>query len=416
MYQAPRGTADLLPDVQPYWSFVRSQAESVARSFGYGRIDTPIFEDTGLFLRTVGEDTDIVQKEMYSFKDRGDQDLTLRPEGTAPVCRAYLEQGMRSLAQPIRLFYTCPMFRYDRPQAGRFRQFHQFGVEAIGDGDAAVDVEVIQLAMAMLDSLGLTGLTLVLNSIGDAADRPAYLNALRDHFSPHLDKLGADDRRRFDTNPLRLLDSKDPAVQPLLEDAPRSVDHLGGPAREHWEQLQSYLKAVDVPYQEDHRLVRGLDYYTRTVFEIHPKVEGAQSAICAGGRYDGLIEQLGGPATPGIGFAAGIERMILNLQRQGVEPPPDSPAPIVVAYRGDSAKSRGLQLAAELRSEGLVVILAPERSLKAQMRYASSAGASRVLILGEAELAKDVVTLRDMAAGEQEEIPIADAGQHLAGT
>ena len=415
MYQAPRGTADLLPDAQPYWSFVRSQAESVARSFGYGRIDTPIFEDTGLFLRTVGEDTDIVQKEMYSFTDRGDQELTLRPEGTAPVCRAYLERGMRSLAQPVRLFYTSPMFRYDRPQAGRFRQFHQFGVEAIGDGDAAVDAEVIQLAMAVLSSMGLSDVTLVLNSIGDAADRPAYLDALRDHFKPHVDRLSADDRRRLDTNPLRLLDSKDATAQPFLHDAPRSVDHLGGPAREHWEQLQSYLKDLGISYREDHRLVRGLDYYTRTVFEIHPKAEGAQSAICAGGRYDGLIEQLGGPATPGIGFAAGIERMVLNLQSQGVEPPPDSPAPVVVAYRGDSAKSRGLRMAANLRSEGLVVILAPERSLKAQMRYASGVGASRVLILGDAELAKDVVTLRDMTAGEQREVPIADVGRELAG-
>jgi histidyl-tRNA synthetase len=323
---------------------------------------------------------------------------------------------MRSLAQPVRLFYTCPMFRYDRPQAGRFRQFHQFGVEAIGDGDAAVDAEVIQLAMAVLGAMGLTDVTLVLNSIGDAADRPAYLDALREHFKPHLDKLGVDDRRRFDTNPLRLLDSKDPAAQPFLKEAPRSVDHLGGPAREHWEQLQSYLKDVGISYREDHRLVRGLDYYTRTVFEIHPKAEGAQSAICAGGRYDGLIEQLGGPATPGIGFAAGIERMILNLQSQGTEPPADSPTSVVVAYRGDSAKSRGLQLTTKLRSEGIVVILAPERSLKAQMRYASSVGASRVLILGDAELAKNVVTLRDMAAGEQREVPITDVGRELAET
>ena len=413
MYQAPRGTNDLLPDFQGYWSLVRSRSESVARTFGYGRIDTPVFESTGLFLRTVGLDTDIVSKEMYSFEDRGEQELTLRPEGTAPVCRAYLEHGMRNLPQPVRLFYTSPMFRYDRPQAGRYRQFHQFGVEAIGDGDPSIDAEIIQLAMTFIESLGLTGCNLVINSIGDAEDRPAYLQAIQKYFSPHLDILSPDDRRRFDANPLRLLDSKEPNIQALLENVPRSTDYLGPTAREHWNQLLSHLKDLNIAYREDHRLVRGLDYYTRTVFEIHPRLEGAQSAICAGGRYDGLIEQLGGSKTPGIGFAAGIERMILNLNQQGIACPPDSFELIVMSYRGNAARSAAFQLAARLRTTGKAVVLAPDRSLKAQMRYASNMNASYVVIIGDLELEKGVATVRNMATGEQLEVPMTGLVEYL---
>ena len=317
MHQAPRGTADILPDRQPEWSFVYGTVAEAARAFGYARIDTPIFEDTALFARTVGEETDIVQKEMYSFQDRGGQEITLRPEGTAAVCRAYLEHGLHNQPLPVRLYYLCPMFRYDRPQAGRFRQFHQFGIEAIGDSDATVDLEVLQLAMESMERLGLGGMTLVLNNIGDAADRPRYVEALREHFRPHAAHMGRDDRRRLDTNPLRLLDSKELADESFMASAPRSVDYIGDEARAHWQELLGYLDALGIPYRLDHTLVRGLDYYTRTVFEVHPAREGAQSAVCAGGRYDGLIEQLGGRPTPGIGFAAGIERLILNLREQG---------------------------------------------------------------------------------------------------
>ncbi|MEX2599732.1 MAG: histidine--tRNA ligase, partial [Dehalococcoidia bacterium] len=327
MYQAQRGTADLLPEQQRYWQYVTAIVSRAAQVSGYSRIDTPIFEDTRLFLRAVGDETDIVQKEMYSFKDRGEADLTLRPEGTAAVCRAYLEHGLHNLAQPVRLYYTCPMFRYDRPQAGRYRQFHQFGVEAIGDGDAAIDLEVIQLAMGTMEALGLGGMTLVLNNIGDAADRPAYVDALREHFHSHLSEMGPDDKRRFDTNPLRLLDSKELTGKPYMDSAPKSIDFLGPDAKAHWEELLGYLNALHVPYRLDSKLVRGLDYYTRTVFEVHPAIEGAQSAVCAGGRYDGLIEQIGGKPTPGIGFAAGIERLILNLQRQEVPVPEVNPKP-----------------------------------------------------------------------------------------
>ena len=409
MHQAPRGTADILPSEQRYWSFMQTTLSGAAHAFGYSRIDTPIFEDTGLFSRTVGEETDIVQKEMYSFKDRGGQEITLRPEGTAAVCRAYLEHGLHNQPQPTRLYYFCPMFRYDRPQAGRFRQFHQFGVEAIGDPDASVDLEVIQLAMESMTRLGLGGMKLVLNNIGDAADRPRYIEALREYFRPYLAHLGKDDRRRFDTNPMRLLDSKELQGEGFMESAPRSTDYLGVEAQAHWDELLGYLEALGIPYRLDHKLVRGLDYYTRTVFEVHPARTGGQSAVCAGGRYDGLIEQLGGRFTPGIGFAAGIERLILNLQEQGMEPAEAGLAPLVVAYRGARAKASAIELASALRGKGGRAVVAPERSLKGQLRYSSAIGAPGVFILGDAEIERGTVTYRDMATSEQREVARADA-------
>ncbi|MDA0797792.1 MAG: histidine--tRNA ligase [Chloroflexi bacterium] len=405
MYQAPRGTADILPEDQPLWSFTAATVTQAAHVHGYRRIDTPIFEETGLFLRTVGEETDIVQKEMYSFDDRGGTNITLRPEGTAAVCRAYLESGMHNQAQPVRLFYLCPMFRYDRPQAGRFRQFHQFGVEAIGDTNAAVDLEVIQLAMDTMRRLGLGGMKLLLNNIGDAVDRPRFMDALQEHFRPHIAHLGKDDRRRFDTSPLRLLDSKELARESFMNDAPKSTDFLGDEAQAHWDELLAYLDDLKIPYVLDSKLVRGLDYYTRTVFEVHPDREGSQSAVCAGGRYDGLIEQLGGKPTPGIGFAAGIERLILNLREQGATAGIVPPAPIVIAYSGAEAKTKAVVIATELRAADVTAVLAPERSMKAQMRYASSVGARKVVILGPKELEAGVATVRDMETAEQKEEP-----------
>jgi histidyl-tRNA synthetase len=403
MYQAPRGTADILPEDQPLWSFTAKTVTEAAHVHGYRRIDTPIFEETGLFLRTVGKETDIVQKEMYSFDDRGGTNITLRPEGTAAVSRAYLESGMHNQAQPVRLFYLCPMFRYDRPQAGRFRQFNQFGVEAIGDSNAAVDLEVIQLAMDTMRRLGLGGMKLLLNNIGDASDRPRFIEALQEHFRPHLSHLGKDDRRRFETSPLRLLDSKELANESFMNDSPKSIEFLGEEAQAHWDELLAYLDSLHVPYVIDSKLVRGLDYYTRTVFEVHPDREGAQSAVCAGGRYDGLIEQLGGKPTPAIGFAAGIERLILNLREQGTMAGIMPPVPIVIAYSGAEAKAKAVVIATELRAVDVATILAPERSMKAQMRYASSVGAKTVVILGPKELEKGVVTVRDMATAEQKE-------------
>ena len=405
MFQSPRGTADILPQEQALWSYVRSKLTYSADLFGYQRIDTPIFEDTALFSRTVGEETDIVQKEMYSFEDRGGQSLTLRPEGTAAVCRAYLQHGLHNLAQPQRLYYLCPMFRYDRPQAGRFRQFNQFGIEAIGESDAIIDLEVIQLAIHSMSNLGLQNMRLVLNNIGDHNDRKNYIDALKEHLATHTSNMGEDDRRRYETNPLRVLDSKELSQETFIDLAPKSADFLGVDAKDHWEELLGYLELMGISYTLDHKLVRGLDYYTRTVFEIHPAVTGAQSAVCAGGRYDGLFEELGGKSTPGIGFAAGIERLILNLQTQTYEGGISAKKPLILCYNGIPAKNDAIKLAETLRSEDQLVLLAPNRSLKSQLRFASGTEANLVLIIGENELREGNITCRDMSRGDQLVIP-----------
>ncbi|HCH36262.1 MAG: histidine--tRNA ligase [Chloroflexi bacterium] len=413
MFQSPRGTADILPQEQALWSYVRSKLTYSADLFGYQRIDTPIFEDTALFSRTVGEETDIVQKEMYSFEDRGGQSLTLRPEGTAAVCRAYLQHGLHNLAQPQRLYYLCPMFRYDRPQAGRFRQFNQFGIEAIGESDAIIDLEVIQLAIHSMSNLGLQNMRLVLNNIGDHNDRKNYIDALKEHLATHTSNMGEDDRRRYETNPLRVLDSKELSQETFIDLAPKSADFLGVDAKDHWEELLGYLELMGISYTLDHKLVRGLDYYTRTVFEIHPAVTGAQSAVCAGGRYDGLFEELGGKSTPGIGFAAGIERLILNLQTQTYEGGISAKKPLILCYNGIPAKNDAIKLAETLRSEDQLVLLAPNRSLKSQLRFASGTEANLVLIIGENELREGNITCRDMSRGDQLVIPRSDLLNYL---
>ena len=405
MFQAARGTVDVLPQDQKYWRYVESRAIDLCRRFGYQRIDTPVFEKAGLFVRTVGEETDVVQKETYTFKDRGDDLLTLRPEGTAPVCRAYLEQGMSNLPQPVRLYYFCPIFRYERPQAGRYRQHHQFGIEAVGDGDPMIDAEVIQIGWLLAQELGLRGLSLRVNSIGDGACRPEYLKELKAYYKDHLDGVCADCRTRYEHNPLRLLDCKQETCQPYIRDAPHSADHLCAACQEHWDALKGHLKLIEVPFTVDHRLVRGLDYYTRTVFELQPPDEGAQRTVVGGGRYDGLIQELGGRPTPGMGFGSGMERWIFNLKRQEVPVPDELPQPVVMAYLGDEARIQGLALATELRKSGLSVLMAPpNRSLTSQMRYSSAVQARFTVVLGEDEMARGAVGVRDMAAGVQEEV------------
>ncbi len=414
-FRAPRGTTDLLPQEQKYWRYIQSKAAEIAQRFGYGRIDSPAFEDSGLFIRSVGEGTDIVEKEMYTFEDRGGDNLTLRPEGTAPVCRAYLEHGMHNLPQPVRMFYFCPVFRYERPQAGRFRQHHQFGVEVIGDPDPSVDAEVIELAWRFMDSLGLTDISLLVNNIGDAVCRPAFIDQLKAYYTGHHDKLCPDCRQRLDRNPLRLLDCKVETCRALGEAAPRSVDLLCPECQDHWDKLRSYLEAVEIPYQVDHRLVRGLDYYTRTVFEIQPCDVGAQSTICGGGRYDGLIEQLGGRATPGIGFGSGIERLTLNLKRAEI-PVPDEPQPqYLVVNVGDAARSAAQELAANIRKLGIGAILANgSRALRGQMRQANALGIPYALVLGDDEIQRGEVMLRSMSDSSQRAIPLDQFLEELA--
>ena len=413
-YRAPRGTNDLLPVDQKYWRYIEAKAVELCRRYGVSRLDTPVFEDSGLFVRSVGEGTDIVEKEMYTFQDRGDDSITLRPEATAPVCRAYMEHGMYNLPQPVRLYYFCPVFRYERPQAGRFRQHHQFGVEVLGDGDPSVDAEVIELAWQLMSSLGLGGLSLVVNSIGDPQCRPAYIEELRSYYSKHLSQLCRDCPTRLEHNPLRLLDCKQPSCQELGMEAPRSVEHLCPPCQDHWDRLRRYLEVMGIPYSIDHRLVRGLDYYTRTVFEIQPAEEGSQSTICGGGRYDGLIEQLDGRPTPGIGFATGMERMVLNLKRQEVDVP-DEPKPLyLVASTGQETRDAALHIAFRIRQAGAGAILAgASRSLRGQLRQANALGVHYVVIVGEEEMESDQVTLRDMVGGGQELKPLAQFLEEL---
>ncbi|MEE2700575.1 MAG: histidine--tRNA ligase [Chloroflexota bacterium] len=414
MYQVPRGTTDLLPTQQKYWRYVETVAANVCKRIGYERIDTPIFEASGLFVRSVGAQTDIVQKEMYTFDDRGGDSLTLRPEGTAPVCRAYLEHGMSNLPQPVRLYYFCPIFRYERPQAGRYREHHQFGIEAIGDPDPTIDAEVIQVGWSVTQELGLQNLSLVVNSIGDATCKPNYLGALRNYYETLLDNLCNDCHNRYQHNPLRLLDCKQDTCQPYIKDAPRSLDYLCDPCKDHWETLLGYLEHLRIPFKLDHRLVRGLDYYTRTVFEIQPPEEGSQNTIVGGGRYDGLIEQLGGKSTPGVGFGSGFERIIMNLIRQEIEVPDITPRPTVIVHRGVNALGLAVKLAQELRDSGITTVLAPaQRSLRAQMRYASSMNARFALILGDDELANGTASVRDMDATNQEDVQQENVGSYL---
>ena len=406
-YKAPRGTTDLLPEDQKYWRYVEAKAVELCRRYGYERLDTPVFEESGLFLRSVGEGTDIVDKETYTFEDRGGDTLTLRPEGTAPVCRAYLEHGMHNLPQPVRLYYFCPVFRYDRPQAGRYRQHHQFGVEALGDGDPSVDAEVIELAWALVSALGLRSVSLMLNSIGDRVCRPGYLEALRDYYAGHMSQLCGDCRARLERNPLRLLDCKQESCQPLTRDAPRSVDYLCGDCRAHWDELLGYLELMDIPYGVDHRLVRGLDYYTRTVFEVQPEQEGAQSTICGGGRYDGLVEQLGGRPTPGIGFATGMERLIINLKRDQIEVPGEPTPSYMVASIGEGTRKVALDIASNMRRSGVGAVLSSgSRSLRGQLRQANALGVHYVVIVGDDELANKQVSVRDMINSGQVTKPL----------
>ena len=406
-FQAPRGTADRLPAEQKYWRYIETHATDVARRFGYGRIDSPMFEDARLFVRGVGEGTDIVEKEMYVFEDRGGDQLTLRAEGTAPVCRAYLEHGMHNQAQPVRMYYLCPVFRYERPQAGRFRQHHQFGVEAIGDGDPSVDAEVIELAWTFMHGIGLSDITLVTNSIGDGQCRPEYIASLKSYFQGQTANLCPDCRQRLERNPLRLLDCKVETCRALGEEAPKSVECLCAECQTHWDRVRSYLDAAGIPSRVDHRLVRGLDYYTRTVFEIQPAVEGAQSTILGGGRYDGLIEQLGGRPTPGIGFGSGIERLALNLRRDET-PVPDEPSPrYLIATIGEDARIEGVRLASRMRNVGVGAILANGgRALRGQMRQANALGVATTLIIGEDEVRDGTVVVRDMGTSSQETLPL----------
>ncbi len=413
-YQAPRGTQDILPADRPYWRYVTEEMHKVAALFGLQQIDTPIFEDTGLFVRGVGQGTDIVDKEMYSFQDKGGAEITLRPEFTAGIMRAYIEHGMYVWPTPVKLYSIGPIFRYERPQAGRFRQHHQFNVEMLGEIDPAVDLEVMSVVWTLLTRLGYKGLSFQLNSTGCPQCRPGYRRALIEYFGAFEGQLNDVDRRRLAINPLRLLDSKEEAAQLLLNGAPHSADYLCEECATHLAALRGYLDALGMPHSINFRLVRGLDYYTKTVFEAWAEGIGAQSAVCGGGRYDGLVQELGGPPTPGIGFGMGIERVIASLKQQGVQPPP-LPAPRVqVLPLGEPARLMGLKLVRDLREAGIGALIAfGGRSLKSQLKGADKVGATYALIIGDQELAQGVAVARDLASGQQVTVPLAGVADWL---
>lgn len=415
MYKAPRGTSDILPDEQVYWKYVEDKAVTLCRLYGYERLDTPVFEDLQLFVRSIGEGTDIVTKEMYTFKDRGGKKLTLRPEGTAPVCRAYLEHGLYNLPQPVRLYYIATIFRYERPQAGRYRQHYQFGFEAIGASDPVLDAEVIDMARQFYSSLGLAQLSFKLNSIGCRICRPEYVKSLKEYYSSQVTSLCPDCRARLRRNPLRLLDCKKPSCLVVAQAAPKSTDCLCPECQSHFEDVKKYLINLGLSFELDHKLVRGLDYYTRTVFEVQPKGEtGAQTALGGGGRYDDLIEELGGKPTAAVGFAAGLERIIGNLAKQGISVPALPKPKVFITYVGDEPKSEAVKIASNLRKVGIpVIVAAGDRSLKAQLRQANALGCHHTIIIGSDELRTGSVTLRNMVSGEQESVPVADLATAL---
>lgn len=404
--KAPRGMQDILPDETPRWRYVEARMRRVARQFGYREIRTPVVEHTEVFQRAVGEGTDIVDKEMYTFRDRGNRSLSLRAEGTAPVMRAFLEHNLGAAGLPVRVYYICPIFRYDRPQAGRYRQHTQFGAEVIGSPEPAADAEVLSLAVRLVQSLGLARFDVHLSSVGDQVCRPRYIEALRAYYRPHLEELCDDCRRRFEIAPLRLLDCKNPQDRRIAEGAPRILDYLCEPCRAHFAGVRAHLDALGLPYTVDPTIVRGLDYYTRTAWEAFSQALGAQDVIFGGGRYDGLAEQMGGPPVPGVGFGMGIERLLLVLAREGIALP-DEPGPDVFLATAGVDSPRALALADHLRAAGLAVeVDVMGRGLRAQMKQADRVRARFALVLGAAEAERGVAVLREMATGVQEEVAL----------
>ena len=401
-FAPPRGTQDLLPPTSEEIEALSDRAAALARSFGFRTVETPAFEHTDLFVRGVGETTDVVTKEMYTFEDKGGRSLTLRPEGTAPVMRAYLN-AQQSLPTPFKAYYVVPMFRHERPQAGRMRQHTQFGVEIIGTASPLADVEVIVVGQRFLSMDGLAGFVLHLNSIGDDLCRPAYRDSLLAFIEGREGRLCDEHRQRWRANPLRVLDCKRPECRSATDDAPRTIDHLCDACREHFDAVQDGLREEAVAFEIDHRLVRGLDYYTRTAFEFVSEDLGpTQSTLCGGGRYDGLAEALGGPPTPGIGFGLGLERLLIARERAGLTPVADPARRLFVVALGDAARREATQLVRDMRATGTAAEMALEdRPLKAQLKMADRAGAAYVILLGEREMADGVVTVRRLSDGEQ---------------
>lgn len=416
-FKVPRGTQDLLPTETWKWQRVEAITREVCDMYRYKEIRTPIFEQTELFQRTVGDTTDIVQKEMYTFTDRGDRSLTLRPEGTASVVRSFIENKMFGYPdQPVKLYYSGPMFRYERQQAGRYRQFVQFGVEAIGSNDPAIDAEVIGLAMDVYKRAGLSKLKLIINSLGDTECRTAHKEALIKHFSPHIEEFCADCKTRLEKNPLRILDCKVDSENPLVASAPSLANYLNEESVAYFEKVKIYLEDAGIDYEVDANLVRGLDYYNHTAFEIMSTSDGfgAITTLCGGGRYNGLAEEIGGPAAPGIGFAMSIERLLLAMDAEGVTFADEPTLDVYVVTLGDSAKRVGAKLLNTLRTNGLRADMDyTNRKMKAQMKSADRLEASYVIVIGDEEVEEDIVMLRNMKDRQQDKIATADVVQKI---
>lgn len=414
--QAPKGTRDMLPQDAHIWQTIEAVMRRRAALAGFREVRTPVFEHTELFLRGVGDTTDIVQKEMYTFKDKGDRSITLKPEGTAGAVRAFLEGKLFADALPCKMFYlNNPVFRYEKPQAGRYREHHQFGMECFGGKAPTVEAELIATLLGILGELGLKGLSVNINSIGCPECRPKYHTALKEYLGGHLEDLCEDCRSRFERNPLRILDCKEEKCKELVKDAPSMLDFLCDDCGEHFKTLQVLLTAQNIPFKVNPRIVRGLDYYTKTVFEIMVTRGREGLALCGGGRYDGLVEQLGGPATPAAGFGIGTERIIMELENQGVCIAPPPLCQVYVANLGADAQQAAYGLCLELRNEGVCAQNdLCSRSLKAQFKYADKLSASLIAIVGGDELERGTVRVRNMSTREEQEIPLEGAPQAIA--
>ena len=414
MINVPKGTKDVLPKDSYKWQYVEKIVRETAKEFAVSEIRTPTFEHTEVFLRGVGETTDIVNKEMYTFLDKGDRSITLKPEGTAGVVRAFVENGLYAGVMPQKLFYLTPCFRYERPQAGRLREFHQFGVEVLGSTHPNVDAEVIVLAKTFLERLGVDQLTLYINSIGCEHCRKEYSNALKQYLSDNYDKLCDLCKSRFTKNPMRILDCKNPDCQELTKNAPKILDYICSDCKEHFIKVQNLLKLAGVEYKINPSIVRGLDYYTKTVFEFVSDKIGAQGTVCGGGRYDKLVSEFGGPEMGGIGFAMGIERLLLILENSGKEIPNENKVKIYLAPMGEAESDKAFQLVCELRENGIISETDHMgKSIKAQFKYADKIGARFVGVIGSEELKAGVIKIKDMQNGSEETVKLDDFVEYI---
>lgn len=414
--KAPKGTKDILPTDVHKWHFVEDAFKDVCIKYGYKEVRTPVFEHTELFARGVGDTTDIVEKQMYTFNDLGQRSITLKPEGTSGVCRAFLEHKLFANVQPTKFYYNIPCFRYEKPQSGRLREFHQLGIEVFGSYDMLSDAEVIALAEDFLKGLGIKSLELRINSIGCPTCRATYRQVLQDYFRPHLEELCETCKGRFDRNPMRIIDCKNESCKEIAKNAPLMLDHLCDECKNDFEELKNNLDIMGVLYTVDPTIVRGLDYYTKTAFEFVSGELGAQSTVCGGGRYNNLIEQLGGDSVPGVGFAMGFERLLLTLEAENVKIEDTEKSDVLVAMldKSNACRNYGLTLAKKLRSEGIKVqidLLA--RNFKGQFKFADRIGAKYVIVIGEDEIKTDTLTLKNMANSQQISVKACDIIKEL---